>query len=417
MISKYLFPKNVKRSQAWFLITFFFFQFSFYGCMIFHITVFKYLKYIVDAYFAIYFLICALQCHFKSSCFLEKMVITMYFVIFIGLFVGILDGQYIAYALKGASTGYLLWGVYFYLKRNNVPEDYVMNIVKYFIIGTFFITLICYIQFPNCWFGLSNDDSAEGLRNGLEKRGTLRFDIPGKFLVSLLIFYLLQSFEFTKKKIIQLSICFIFLLLTGHRFPMAACMALCVLMILLSTAIKFKTKFQLLLIVTVICSLIFVIPATRNIIDKLTNLTEEGGADGIGEDNIRLRAATYYFYEFNNPNDYYHKIFGNGIYFPNSGEYSKKIDFLHECHFWEIDVEYCQFYIYFGLLGLLVLSLWYISSMFINVPKQYAYVKYFFSYIIIAMIAGGYWVGHLSIISMLSYFLVKKRRIKQLAKI
>ncbi len=335
-------------------------------------------------------------------------MILMYLVFFIALTVGIMDGQYVDYALKGAANTYLMWGVYFYLKQYHIPEDFVMRLIKLFIVGTFIIVIICYIQFPHCWFGVSSDDVAEALQENAEDRGTMRFSIAGKFLVSLLIFYQLQSFTMSRKSIFRLAVCFAFLLLAGHRVPFVATALLSVLMIVFSKAIRAKTKIQLVGMMVVLCSLVFIIPATRNIIDKQTALTEEGGANGVGDDNIRIRMATYYLTEFNAPNDLYHEILGNGIYFPNSGEYSKRVDALQNAHFFLVDVEYVQFFIYFGLLGMVVLILWYIAALSIKIPKDYVYVKYFFLYIALSATTGGYWVWHIPVLSMLSYFLWRK---------
>lgn len=283
-----------------------------------------------------------------------------------------------------------------------------MRLIKLFIVGTFVVVILCYIQFPNCWFGVSGDDVAEALLASAEDRGTMRFSIAGKFLVSLLIFYQLQSFTMSRKSIFRLATCFAFLLLAGHRVPFVVTALLSVLMIVFSKVIRTKTKIQLVGMMAILCSLVFVIPATKNIIDKQTALTEEGGANGVGDDNIRIRMATYYLTEFNAPHDLYHKILGNGIYFPNSGEYAKRIEALQDAHFFLVDVEYVQFYIYFGILGMIALLLWYISVLSIKIPKDYVYIKYFVIYIALSATTGGYWVWHIPVLSMLSYVLWRK---------
>lgn len=399
---------NIKQSHAWFLILFLLIQYSFYSCNIFGIAFFKYLRYCINAFYAITFLVCALRCKKDSKSLLEKAMILMYLVFFIALTVGIMDGQYVDYALKGAANTYLMWGVYFYLKRYYIPEDFIMRLIKLFIVGTFVVVILCYIQFPNCWFGVSGDDVAEALLASAEDRGTMRFSIAGKFLVSLLIFYQLQSFTMSRKSIFRLATCFAFLLLAGHRVPFVVTALLSVLMIVFSKVIRTKTKIQLVGMMAILCSLVFVIPATKNIIDKQTALTEEGGANGVGDDNIRIRMATYYLTEFNAPHDLYHKILGNGIYFPNSGEYAKRIEALQDAHFFLVDVEYVQFYIYFGILGMIALLLWYISVLSIKIPKDYVYIKYFVIYIALSATTGGYWVWHIPVLSMLSYVLWRK---------
>ena len=403
---------NIKQSQVWFLVLFMLFQYSFYSCNIFGFPFFKYLRYCVNAYYAITFLFCAFSCKKDSKSFLEKTMIYTYIVFFIALIVGVMDGQYIDYALKGASGSYLTWGVYFYLKKYHIPEDFLMRMIKLFIVGTFVVVILCYIQFPNCWFGITDDDTVESLiRSASEERGTLRFSIAGKFLVSLLIFYQLQSFTMSRKSIFRLTVCFAFLLLAGHRVPFAVTVALSLLMVVFSKAIRKKTKIQLVGMMAILCALVFIIPATKNIIDKQTALTEQGGASGVDEDNIRLRMATYYLTEFNAPNDYYHKILGNGMFFPNSGKYAKRVEALQDRQYWLVDIEYIQHYIFFGLLGLVALLMWYVAMLTIRIPKDYVYIKYFIMYIALSETTGGYWEWHLPVLSMLSYFLWRKNKL------
>lgn len=278
------------------------------------------------------------------------------------------------------------------------------------MIGSILITILCYLQYPNCWFGLTDRVTENALKESFNMRGTLRFNVPGKFLSCLFIFYIIQHFRFSYLQIVQLLLLFIFLIFSGHRFPIAVCVLLSVIMIFCSRIIEWKRKLQIIIISSLIAYALFVIPTTRNTIDKLVEMTEEGGADDLDDDNIRLRSSYYFFNEFNAPDDYYHIILGNGMCFPNSGKYADKMEAANQRVFYCLDVEFCEFYIYWGIIGLVFLVLFFLGAFVVNVPKEFIYVKYFMLFILVTMTCGGYWVWNFIFISMLSYVLIVENR-------
>ncbi len=402
-----LFPRYVQKRHCYFLIVFVLNYVRLFNCSIYSYSIFKYGAYIFDIFFAFYFLLCAFKCNQSTKTLLEKSINAFYFILFIALLVGYAGGQYLDYAIKGASRAYLLWGIYYYLKLKKIPASYLLNILKFLLIGGMIVTLLCYIQYPNCWFGLSNEDAVQGMKDSLESRGVMRFNIPCKILSALFIFKELQFFEMKRKQILRLGILFLYLLMIGNRFPLIVCLLMVLYMIVISKHIKLANKIEIVLAICILLAITLIIPFTRNIIDKLLALSSEGGVNGIGEDNIRLLAATYFFTEFNNPNDYLHIILGNGMCFPNSGKYADKMEFLNlNLHYYQSDMGYCELFIYFGIIGLLVVALWFLGALLINSSPRYSYIKYFFIFLMIAMICGGYWFEYIVEVAMLSYVLI-----------
>ena len=412
-----LFPRYVPKKHCYFLVIFILNYIRFFNCSIYSISIFKYGAYVFDIFFAFHFIVCACRCNRSANSWLEKSVNAFYAVLFVALAVGYIGGQYMDFAIKGASRVFLLWGVYYYVKYNKIPPSYLLNILKFLVLGGMVVTVLCYMQFPNCWFGMSGEDAVEGLKSSLETRGVMRFNIPCKILVVLFIFRELQHFSMKRKQIMYLALLFVYLLMIGNRFPMAVCILMVTYMIVTSRNITFGNKVKIVLVVSLLAAAIFVIPATRNIVDKLVLMSTNNDANGVGDENIRVIAATYFFNEFNAPDDWFHILLGNGMCFPNSGAYADKMQYLHENFaFWQSDVGYCELYIYFGVVGLAVVALWFISAMTIKVHAQYSYIKVFILFIMISMICGGYWFEYMVEMAMLSYMLVMSNKDLNLQK-
>ena len=88
--------------------------------------------------------------------------------------------------------------------------------------------------------------------------------------------------------------------------------------------------------------------------------------------------------------------------------YSKEMKYLNEeVGFWESDVGYCEIYIYFGIVGLLGLFFWCYGVYDIKIEESYKYIKYYFLFLMVSMICGGYWFENIYVVNILTYTLVK----------
>ena len=361
----------------------------------------------INIFFNSMIVICALKCRTRRNTLFEKSVDYVYLMIFIALVIGHFDGQNFSYAIKWVSRTWLLWGVYYYLKYHNLPLDYVFGLIKFLLIGSIVTTIISTIQFPNSWFGMLGEDSFQNMKDSLSQRGVMRFSIPGKLFIVLFIFKEIQNFSFSSRTLFRLILMSIFLVMIGNRFPMVVCLCMLFLFVLISNSINLRYKIQALLCIGIVGVVVFNIPFFNTIIFKLFSLTEDSGANGLGDENIRLLMSTYFFTEFNAPNDYFHILFGNGMAFPNSGGFSEKIYDLAETNgYYTSDVGYVTIYIYFGVLGIIVFLLWLLSSFFIKISSDYTFIKWYFLFLAISMICGGYWFEHFAEVAMLSYILV-----------
>lgn len=126
-MKEWFFPNNVRRGDAWFLIIFLLTYLHLFGCVLFHITLVKYVAYLINVTYSIIFLFYALRYKMLTRTLFEKMAICFYLLVWTGLVIGITDGQKIDYALKGASSSYLLWGVFFYLRAKKYHLNTSLN--------------------------------------------------------------------------------------------------------------------------------------------------------------------------------------------------------------------------------------------------------------------------------------------------
>ncbi|WP_287646090.1 hypothetical protein [Bacteroides sp.] len=204
----------------------------------------------------------------------------------------------------------------------------------------------------------------------------------------------------------KIFILFILLLFIGNRFPLVISLLVIGYMIAVSNNIKFFRKIQTGVVVTAVIAMLSFVSVTRNIIDSLiqTTVNERDAGD---ENNIRVLAATYFFLEFNG-DKLEPKIIGNGIASNGDDMYSKEMKYLNEeVGFWESDVGYCEIYIYFGIVGLLGLFFWCYGVYDIKIEESYKYIKYYFLFLMVSMICGGYWFENIYVVNILTYTLVK----------
>lgn len=361
----------------------------------------------IDILYAFFFAFCFIK--YKSRTTITKLEVAtaiLYVVFLLSVFIGIKNGQQIDRVLKYTSMVFLQFGFYYYLRLHNVSTEFLLKLLKHLLIGYVVITVLCYLQYPNCWFGGDDEQSLARMKSSLEDRGLIRFTLPCKMLVPLFLFMEIQNLGLWVNNKMKIFILFILLLFIGNRFPLVISLLVIGYMIAVSNNIKFFRKIQTGVVVAAVIAMLSFVSVTRNIIDSLiqTTVNERDAGD---ENNIRVLAATYFFLEFNG-DKLEPKIIGNGIASNGDDMYSKEMKYLNEeVGFWESDVGYCEIYIYFGIVGLLGLFFWCYGVYDIKIEESYKYIKYYFLFLMVSMICGGYWFENIYVANILTYTLVK----------
>ena len=150
------------------------------------------------------------------------------------------------------------------------------------------------------------------------------------------------------------------------------------------------------------------IPFTSNIINLLTETTESQ-IEETGNENIRILSFNYYTTVFNEGKTL-PIIIGNGVPSETSS-YGQKIVQANSVGLYENDIEYLQWYIYFGIIGLLALLYWGKTFVTLKIPSEYTFIKIFIAYIFIVMILGSHFFREIPMIAMLCYMLYHQNRL------
>lgn len=253
----------------------------------------------IDILYAFFFAFCFIK--YKSRTTITKLEVAtaiLYVVFLLSVFIGIKNGQQIDRVLKYTSMVFLQFGFYYYLRLHNVSTEFLLKLLKRLLIGYAVITVLCYLQYPNCWFGGDDEQSLARMKSSLEDRGLIRFTLPCKMLVPLFLFMEIQSLGLWVNNKMKIFILFILLLFIGNRFPLVISLLVIGYMIAVSNNIKFFRKIQTGVVVAAVIAMLSFVSVTRNIIDSLiqTTVNERDAGD---ENNIRVLAATYFFLEFN----------------------------------------------------------------------------------------------------------------------
>lgn len=93
-------------------------------------------------------------------------------------------------------------------------------------------------------------------------------------------------------------------------------------------------------------------------------------------DNIRLIAARYYAFEY--PRNTQQVLFGVGVPSFGKSEYGNKMENIQKVlKVYREDVGYCGFYFNYGIVATILLIVIFVRVLFLKIPDEYVYLKYF----------------------------------------
>jgi hypothetical protein len=153
-------------------------------------------------------------------------------------------------------------------------------------------------------------------------------------------------------------------------------------------AIHFLRNFgfvkKLLFLLVISFSVIWILNTDNVVVDELRSV--QARDKELGKENIRYVAGEFFLNQFSPGLGA--RIFGNGVPYGPSG-YGLYVDNLsNDYGFFLSDVGLIGLYTMFGLLAVLsYFFIWY-KTVFISVPKDYQYVKYYLWYILITSLTS-----------------------------
>ena len=272
-------------------------------------------------------------------------------------------------ATSTTTVPYMIWFVFFYLLYIRYPMYKVEQMVMLF--GCIYIVLFIF-QFLNSgqvYFGYREEFT--------EDRGVIRVNFPGGgiFFLAYLI-ALIKAAKGTKHRWF-----FILFLMVGAVVTIMQVTRQSIVIIMLVTVYHFTKRVSIPKRIGILAlfslSLFLALNSEHPIAKGLVEKQKETAASG--EQNIRVKAGTYFLSEFS-PNLATH-VFGNGV--PNyNSSLGRKIESLKIIQrFYLSDVGIVGFYVMFGILGIIGYLLIFAKSILFKVPKQYYYLKYYVWYL------------------------------------
>ena len=301
--------------------------------------------------------------------------------------------------------------VFFYLYKKDYPTCMIEKYVILF--GLLYSVIWIYaILFDMSLVMERLDDDFD------DSRGMVRFRLDGGCMLYLAYFICLNKFRCEKKyKYLVLTVLFfamMFFQLTRQ---------LIVISLLVSLLYLFSHKIKLLLLLIGVSLLMFKSIQTidpnkisyeplRAMVVLSIQQAEESEA---GEENIRITAYKYFFSDF--PTNIVTKIFGNS--FPHSeSQYGKLEEKLKLQGLFLSDVGYGEIYVTFGIFGLVLYLLLFISCSFAKLPPELLYAKLYIIFMALYTITTNYYSmidGKITIA--ICVYIIMKYRINTVANI
>lgn len=257
--------------------------------------------------------------------------------------------------------------VYFGVSLQQIKKAIIILAVLYGI-----VELVGISTFPHNIWGYSDFLTEEAGDVLVAQRGVVRLSVPGADFIVFTIFIVLTQFKECRKYYILLVPLFILLIMRGTRTPLLVALIMTVVYIIAHIKRKFLTAS--------ICALAFFTyqqvyemilnSDSDNIIVKYVQLTENQMNEG--SEDIRWTMTKYFFTEFNKT--FLQDITGNGI---NAvGVYADKIKSLGENRgFCITDVLPTNIFLYFGVVGLVLYTLLFVSVLRTKMSPHNQYGK------------------------------------------
>lgn len=279
---------------------------------------------------------------------------------------------------------YLGFILYFFLLTTKPALKWLVKIIWILSILYILVYIFSLIQAPDTFFGSFVDKDVEN------KRGLFRLFIPGRGFLFLTFFIAVTNYLHLKKAKWLWIALGLFLIIVAHVIRQYIFFSFVIAgwVFLLKIPVWKKTFFLFLGVLVVYYtyehSLVF---------QTLIELTENQFVEGHSEENIRITAYRFFFFEFS-PNAL-SAFFGNGIPHASSDYGLYYVNVINEQKYLYLsDVGYAQIYALFGVPGLIAVFLIFIRVFFVKIPLEFFYLKLFIIFVFFANFMSGYFLSN-----------------------
>ncbi|MCF8369851.1 MAG: hypothetical protein K9G76_12495 [Bacteroidales bacterium] len=290
-----------------------------------------------------------------------------------------------------AQKGMLFYMLYFFLHTIRIRPKEIERLMLLIAILYIVSFMLQYLAYPRILFNTRVQ----------EDRGTVRIFLPGKAFVVVMYFYFLQLF-FEKTKPHYLIFClltFIVTILQGTRSALLLLLVGTLFNLIFSKRVKSRFLILFLLMLSIIP--IFII--FQDIFLNMVAVSEEQSETA--EEDIRVKAATYFLTDFNP--GWLNYVIGNGESHMASA-YGMQVEmFKINFGYFQSDIGLIGEYVKYGILYVLAVILILRKVLILKLEPQYLYFKYYIGISFIGMIMGGIFAKEDSFVPILAllYFI------------
>ena len=298
------------------------------------------------------------------------------------------------------SLGFVVYSFYFFLqcKNYNVKSlERSMNVLSLFFAFCFVVAFLVYPIQIFRGYGISDEILTD---RGLQR---IRLTIMGGAPIYFTFFYAVSKVKqsVSKKWMLILIVCFCLVVLQLGRMSIALTFALGSFYYLSNRKWCYK--------IFVVAFFFFIISncATKiPVINELVAYSQEHEGES-DEDNVRVLSFEYYTTNYSESLG--SKLIGNGMYSIGNSDYGNSVNYARSLGLIPADVGYAFIFLIFGFVGLGLYACLLFYCLWVKIPIQYVYLKYYLVFLYLSNVSGNTLLGCIPYICVVSYIIDKVR--------
>ena len=274
-----------------------------------------------------------------------------------------------------ATAPYLVFFFFFFLLHIRFPVSILEKIIITYGILYIILYVFEFINSPTVYFGkpLWGEEY-------LESRGIVRIIFPGGGVFILTSFIAINKLTSQSKNKLLWSV----LVLSGLIIPVLQVtrqFIAGILLIYLYHIIRtFSLSKKILIFVALIILIFLILNIDHPIINGLIESTESDA--NLGKDYIRVLAGEFFLTDFSP--DFWTQFFGNGVPYVGTSNFGYYVEMLGITqNYFLSDVGIIAVYTMFGLPAIIAYFLIWGKSLFIPLPEEFQYLKYYLWFILL----------------------------------
>lgn len=298
------------------------------------------------------------------------------------------------------SLGFVVYSFYFFLqcKNYNVKSlERSMNVLSLFFAFCFVVAFLVYPVQIFRGYGISDEILTD---RGLQR---IRLTIMGGAPIYFTFFYAISKVKqsVSKKWMLILIACFCLVVLQLGRMSIALTFALGTFYYLSNRKWYYKV-FVIAFFFFSISNYAIKIPVINQLV--VYSQEHEGDSD---EDNVRVLSFEYYTTKYSERLG--SKLIGNGMYSIGNSDYGNSVNYARSLGLIPADVGYAFIFLIFGFVGLGLYACLLLYCLWVKIPIQYVYLKYYLVFLYLSNVSGNTLLGCIPYICVVSYIIDKVR--------